>query len=135
MDSNKGDFGGINISKMIKDIHVGLSGILDKSETLLTLPIDYIKHNMSNEDFQNYLKLRAKTIDILNLLEVFVFDTHEEQTRCIMCNETVAQIVVRKRNGREVDTINGEIEHWINKNGSIAHIFICEKCLRKQRDQ
>lgn len=135
LNTDEKDFGGVNVSKSIKDIYNGLVEILDKSETLLTLPIDYIKQNMSNEDFQNYLKLRSKTIDVLNLLEVFVFDTHEEQVRCFMCNETVAQIVTRKRNGCEVDTINGEVEHWVNNNGSISHIFICEKCLRKQRDQ
>ena len=30
--------------------------------------------------------------------------------------------------------INGEIEHWVT-NGMVHHIFICEECLKKQRQQ
>lgn len=119
----------------MSDIHGRLSNAIEDIETLMTLPVDYIKSKMSHDDFNNYLKLRAKTIDVLNLLEVFVYDTHEEQVKCFECHETVAQKVIRHRNGQEVETINGEVDHWVGNNGQIIHIFICENCIKKAREQ
>lgn len=132
-ENKDSEFGNSNVSESINQINSELSETLSKMETLLTLPIDYIKSNMSHDDFTNYLNMRSKTIDLLNLLEVFVYDTHEEQNKCVMCNEKVAQIVTRRRFGKEVETINGEVEHWVAPNGQLTHIFICEDCLKSMR--
>lgn len=132
---NNSEFGSINVSKTIKDIHNRLSKCISDMETLLTLPIDYIKSNMSHDDFNNYLNMRSKTIDVLNLLEVFVYDTHEKKVKCYECGETELQLVNRRRNGIDVETINGEIEHWAGRDGEILHIFICEECIKKSRQK
>lgn len=128
------EFTNSNIGESILDIYNRLDSTIKDAEILLTLPIDFVKSKMTHKDFNNYLKLRSRTIDLLNLLEVYVFDTHEEETKCFECNETVAKIVTRRMNGREVEKINGEIEHWVT-NGMVHHIFICEECLKKQRQQ
>ena len=134
MSQQSDDFGKLNVSETISHIHDNLESILSETEIFLTLPIDYIKQNMSHEDYIKYLALREKTIHVLNLLEVFVYDTHEDATHCFECGETECNIVTKRINGQEVETVNGDIELWVN-NGKIHHIFICDECLRRKRNQ
>lgn len=129
MQNDGTDFGKMNVSETLTDIKSNLETTLSKMETFLTLPMDYIKTNMSNDDFLNYLSVREKTLHILELLEVFVYDTHENATRCFECGEVEPKIINTRRNGVECQTLNGEIEHWTN-NGKILHIFICSDCLK-----
>ena len=133
MSDNEKTFGQINVSDTINKLHDKLETTLVEMETLLTLPIDFLKSNMTQEDFIKYVALREKTIHALNLLEVFVYDTHEVADKCFECGETECKVVTSRRNGQEVERVNGEIEHWVT-NGKIHHIFICGDCLKRQRN-
>lgn len=132
MENNEEAFGKRNVSETVHKLHDDMESVLAETEVFLSLPIDYIKQNMSHDDFMAYIALRNKTIHLLELLEVFVYDTHEDAMYCCECGETQAKVVTRRLNGNEVETLNGEIEHWVS-GGKIQHIFICEECIKRQR--
>lgn len=127
-------FGKKNVSETINKISSDLEHTLSEMEVLLTLPLDYIKSTMSHDDFMKYISLREKTLHTLELLEVFVYDTHENAQVCFECGETIPKIKRVRINGHECEKVNGEIEHWVN-NGKIQHIFICDDCLKRAREQ
>ena len=121
-----------NIKHCLNDINDNVTTALSDIESLFTLPIDTIRNCMDNEDFKMYIETRQKLINVLNLLDVFIYDTHEEKTLCFECNNTEAKVVSKFVNGVEVEAINGDIEHWIT-NGKIHHIFICDECIKRKR--
>ena len=126
------DFGQLHVSSMLKNLAGRGDELLSDMETFLTLPIDYLKANMDEDAFMAYVAMREKTIHLLELLEVFVYDTHDESMRCFECGERFPEIVEArvKGNPNVGERINGAIEHWLF-NGKIGHIFICDECLRK----
>lgn len=128
--ADKQDFGKANVSETLQNLSVRCISLLDDMETLLTLPIDYIKSSMDNNDFMTYVHMREQTIRLLELLEVFVYDTHEGAIKCVECGEVSPRVIKTTFHGKEVERLNGNINHWVT-NGKIHHIFTCDACMRR----
>lgn len=125
---------GIDINKIFKNINNKLNNDIFSLETLMELPIEYIRENISLDGIVQYVNTRKQLIHLLELFEVLIYDTQEpqEEIKCVSCGNTpVIQGIKDIETGEIVnETMNGEITHWI-RNGKVIHDFICDKCLAK----
>ena len=126
---------GIDINKVFENINNKLNNDIFSLETLMELPIEYIRENISSDGIVQYVNTRKQLIHLLELFEVLIYDTHQEsqeEVKCIRCgNEPIIETVRNIETGEVVkEIIHGEISHWV-KDGKIVHDFICDRCLSK----